>query len=110
MTETLTEVPVDGVWSMKHIRELVEAGIWTATKFVPDETIPIGINGVLIWVTRGVEIEVPTPFYEVYRQSRMDTMMAAENAQKVLEKRSFGPGQTSVSMGWNGVDDAHPAT
>lgn len=98
----LTEIPADGVWSIDHMRKLCAAGIWKTASFVPDETIPIGLNGVMIWVTRGVEIEVPAPFYELYKQSRKATMDAYENAKGSLERRSFGPGQTSVESGWNG--------
>jgi len=102
--EEATQIPppLDGVWTMNYIRELVKQGIMETRTFMPDETIPIGWNGVIVYVTRGVEIEVPKMHYDIYMDSRRGTMQAYDNARMSLEKRSFGPGQTSVTSGWNG--------
>lgn len=89
-------------WSINAIRERCAVGLIPAVKFIPEETVPIGWNGITIYVTKGIEIEVPQMFYDVYRDSRQGTMQAYRNAQASLEKRAFGPGQTSVESGWNG--------
>ena len=81
---------------------LVESGQVKLVQFVPDDTVPIGINGCIYYVERGKPTELPEPFYNVYQQSRMQLAEAAVNSRISLEKRSFGPGQTTISEGWNG--------
>lgn len=94
--------PENGIWSMAYIVELINAGNTSSVTFIPEETVPVSWNGVEVLLTRGVEIEVPKFHYDVYQQSRRDTIAAFRNAQGSLERRSFGVGQTSVTSGWNG--------
>jgi hypothetical protein len=94
--------PADGIWSMPYIYELVQQGIVKTKTLLPDDTVPISWNGVVVYVTRGIEIELPEFHYDLYVQSRKATNEAFANARASLERRAFGPGQTMVESGWNG--------
>lgn len=94
--------PPDGIWTLNYIRELVEQGIMQTEMILPDETIPISWNGVTIYVTKGIRIEVPKVHADIYWQSREATQQAYQNSVETLNKRAFGPGQTVVESGWNG--------
>lgn len=100
--------PPDGIWSMAYIIKLVDQGIVKTEILYPEDTVPIDWNGVQIFVTRGNPIEVPEFHAEVYRNSRQGTSKALEMAKATLDRRSFGPGQTTLEQGWNGVDADHP--
>ena len=97
-----SETPAEGVWSHAQWAERVNAGLEKTVVFVPEDTVPIGINGVIYYVERGKEVELPEPFFMLYQQSRKAQGEIMVNARGSLEKRSFGPNQTSITSGWNG--------
>lgn len=99
---TDTGVGPEGIWSKAQWAERVNAGLEQTIVFVAEDSVPIGINGVVYYTERGKEIELPLPFYYLYQESRRMQGQAIQNALGTLEKRSFGPGQTSITNGWNG--------
>lgn len=102
--EADNEFPEGGIWSHAQWVERVNKGLEKTIVFIPEESMSISINGVMFYTTRGQEIELPMPFYWQYMESRRMVGQGLSNAIGTLEKRSFGPGQTSVTGGWNGND------
>lgn len=47
--------------------------------FVPDETIPLTWNGVKVQAYSGIEMHVPKPFYDIYRQHKSEQMKSAKS-------------------------------
>ena len=86
-------------WTWERVRAMVASGEMSTVKFVPDETIPIGWNNLTVQVTKGVEIEVPEPFYGVYKESRKATIDAFTEAQATLDRRA-PQGQSTHGVGW----------
>ncbi len=96
------DFPKEGIWSHAQWADRVNKGLEKTIVFVPDDTVPVGINGVTYYVERGKEIELPMPFYYLYMESQKAKGQIMEHALGSLEKRSFGPNQSSVTAGWNG--------
>ena len=97
-----TEFPEGGIWTHAQWADRVNRGLEQTIVFVPNDTIPLGINGVTYYVEAGKEIELPLPFFYLYQESQRARGQIMEHALGSLEKRSFGPGQFSVTNGWNG--------
>lgn len=92
------------VWSWDRVRELIERGECQAIRFVPDENVRIGWNGLYVWVGKDAENVVPEMHYQVYMDSRRGTREAFANARATLHSRvpvdQFGNPMASEDVGW----------
>lgn len=96
------------VWTWDRVRQLLDSGEIDAVRFIPDETLRIGWNGLYVYVCKDTENVVPQMHYDVYMDSRKGTREAYENSRMTLIKR-VGQTETGAPMatfGTGGVGNA----
>lgn len=52
----------------------------------PDDVVPVGVNGVIYAIPRGIEVEVPKSVYEVWKYSYDQTVAVNRRIRESVQK------------------------
>ena len=80
---TLAERARDWTWG--DVTEMAKV------KFTPNENIPITFNGLTLYLREDQEVEVPRPFYDIYREHRRALEQARINEAYLLGVSDIPP-------------------
>ena len=98
---TLAEVVKD--WSWRSVQEEVRAGRMKLVKFIPNETLTLTWNGLPLQVVADQEVEVPEPFYNIWKDHRYAIKQAQQHEQYLMGRTDVPPDPNWVTVEGAGV-------